>query len=136
MLDLDRIEGVEKSAVIDWLDAYVKAWESYSPEAIGALFTDDATYSYYPFEEPVRGRKAIVESWLKDQNAPGTWEASYAPIAVDGNVAVAQGRSRYFKDSTRTELDKQWDNIFVIEFDESGRCSSFAEWFVAPKGQA
>ena len=122
--------------MIDWLDAYVKAWESYSPEAIGALFTDGATYSYYPFEEPVRGRKAIVESWLKDQNAPGTWDAAYAPIAVDGNVAVAQGRSRYFKDSTRSELDKQWDNIFVIEFDESGRCSSFAEWFVAPKGQA
>jgi ketosteroid isomerase-like protein len=126
---------VEKSAVADWLDAYVKAWESYSPEAIGALFTDDAAYSYHPFDEPVRGRDAIVQSWLQDQDAPGTYKASYAPIAVDGNIAVVQGRSLYFKDSTRSELTKQWDNIFVIEFDGAGRCRSFREWFVAPRGQ-
>jgi len=122
--------------VVAWLDAYVKAWETYSPEAIGALFTDDAIYSFYPFEDPIRGREAIVESWLKDPDPPGTYEGSYAPIAIDGRVAVAQGRSRYFKDSTRSELTKQWDNIFVIEFDDSGRCRSFAEWYVAPRGQA
>jgi hypothetical protein len=127
---------MEKSAVVKWLAAYVKAWKSYSPEAIGALFTEDATYSYYPFEEPVRGREAIVASWLKNQDPPGTYDASYAPIAVDGNIAVAQGRSRYFKDSTQKQLTKQWDNVFVIEFDDRGRCRSFSEWFVAPRGQA
>ena len=127
---------MEKSAVVKWLGAYVKAWKSYSPEAIGALFTEDATYSYYPFEEPVRGREAIVASWLKHQDPPGTYDASYAPIAVDGNIAVAQGRSRYFKDSTQKQLTKQWDNVFVIEFDDGGRCRSFSEWFVAPRGQA
>jgi hypothetical protein len=127
---------MEKSAVVKWLAAYVKAWKSYSPEAIGALFTEDATYSYYPFEEPVRGREAIVASWLNQQDPPGTYDASYAPIAVDGNIAVAQGRSRYFKDSTQKQLTKQWDNVFVIEFDDRGRCRSFSEWFVAPRGQA
>ena len=121
--------------MVDWLDAYVKAWESYSPEAIGALFAEDAAYSYHPYDEPVRGREAIVESWLKDRDSPGTWEASYAPIAVDGNIAVVQGRSRYFKDSTRSELTKEWDNVFVIEFDDAGRCRSFGEWYVAPRGQ-
>jgi ketosteroid isomerase-like protein len=135
-LDLDRIDLVEKSAVVDWLNAYVKAWKSYSPDAIGSLFTDDATYSYHPFDEPVRGREAIVESWLKGQDPPGTYEATYAPIAVDGNIAVVQGRSRYFKDATRSELTRQWDNIFVIEFDDGGLCRSFSEWFVAPKGQS
>jgi len=122
--------------VADWLDAYVKAWKSYSPDAIGALFSDDAAYSYHPFDEPVRGRDAIVQSWLTDRDAPGTYEASYAPVAVDGNIAVARGRSRYFKDSTRAELTKQWDNIFVMEFDDAGRCRSFREWYVAPRGQA
>jgi ketosteroid isomerase-like protein len=127
---------MEKAAVVEWLEAYVKAWESYSPEAIGALFSEDAIYFFHPFEEPVRGRKAIVESWLKDQDPPGTFEATYAPIAVDGNIAVVQGRSRYFKDSTRSELTRQWDNVFVIEFDDAGRCRSFSEWFVAPRGQS
>jgi ketosteroid isomerase-like protein len=127
---------MEKAAVVEWLEAYVTAWKSYSPEAIGALFTDDAIYFFHPFEEPVRGRKAIVESWLKDQDPPGTFEATYAPIAVDGDIAVVQGRSRYFKDSTRSELTRQWDNVFVIEFDDAGRCRSFSEWFVAPRGQS
>jgi hypothetical protein len=121
--------------VVDWLDAYVKAWESYSPAAIGALFTDDATYSYHPFDKPVRGREAIVASWLKDPDPPGTYEGSYEPIAVDGDVAVVQGRSRYFRDSARTEPTKEWDNIFVIRFDEDGLCRSFSEWYVARRGQ-
>jgi hypothetical protein len=127
---------MEKSAVVDWLKAYMRAWESYSPEAIGDLFTDDATYSFHPYDEPVVGRQAIVESWLKDPDPAGTFTANYGPIAIDGNVAVVNGRSTYFKDSSRTELTKEWDNIFVVEFDKDGRCRSFREWYVARRGQA
>lgn len=127
---------MEKSVVVDWLKAYVHAWATYSPDAIGDLFSNDATYSYHPYDEPVVGRQAIVESWLKDQDAPGTFQADYKPIAIDGDVAVVNGRSRYFKDSSRSELTKEWDNIFVIRFDKDGRCSSFREWYVARRGQA
>jgi len=127
---------MERSAVVDWLSAYVKAWESYEPDAIGELFCEDATYSYHPYDEPVVGRQAIVASWMKDLDAPGTFEAQYEPIAIDGNVAVINGRSRYFKDSSRGELTKEWDNVFVIEFDKDGRCRSFREWYVARRGQA
>lgn len=126
---------MDRARVADWLAAYMHAWETYSPDAIGDLFTEDATYSFHPFDEPVMGRKAIVESWLKDPDAPGTFEATYRPIAVDGDVAVVNGRSRYFSDSSRTQLTKEWDNLFVIEFDKDGRCRSFLEWYVAPRGQ-
>jgi ketosteroid isomerase-like protein len=127
---------VERAVVADWLSAYVQAWETGSPEAIGDLFTDDATYSFHPYDEPVVGRQAIVDSWLKDPDEPGTFEAAYQPIAIDGDVAVVNGRSRYFKDSSRRELTKEWDNIFVIQFDVDGRCRSFREWYVARRGQA
>ena len=127
---------METSVVVDWLKAYMHAWETYSPDAIGGLFTNDATYSFHPYDEPVVGRQAIVESWLKDQDEPGTFEADYKPIAIDGDVAVVNGRSRYFKDSSRSEPTKEWDNIFVIKFDKDGRCSSFREWYVARRGQA
>jgi hypothetical protein len=46
-----------------WLDAYVDTWRSYDPAAIGALFAEDATYAYHPYDEGdevVRGREAIV----------------------------------------------------------------------------
>ncbi len=87
----------ERERVAAWLDAYVRAWESYDPTAIGNLFAEDVEYFYGPFDEPVRGREAIVASWLGDRrDEPGTYRASYAPIAVEGDVAVANGRSRYF----------------------------------------
>ena len=126
---------MDKALVVDWLRAYVRGWETYDPEAIGSLFSEDAIYSYHPYDEPVVGRQAIVESWLKDPDSPGTYEASYAPIAIDGNVAVVNGRSRYFSDSSRSRQTKEWDNVFVIEFDNYGRCRSFREWYVARRGQ-
>jgi hypothetical protein len=114
----------------------MRAWETYAPETIGDLFTDDATYYFHPYDKPVVGRQAIVGAWLKHPDAPGTYEANYKPIAIDGDVAVVNGRSRYFKDSSRTTLTREWDNIFVIEFDKEGRCRSFREWYVARRGKA
>ena len=126
---------MDRAAVVDWLKGYVHAWETYSPDAIGDLFTEDASYSFHPYDTPVVGRQAIIEAWLKDPDAPGTFEANYEPIAIDGDVAVVNGRSRYFTDSSRSELTKEWDNLYVIEFDSDGRCRSFREWYVAPRGQ-
>ena len=126
---------MERAAVVDWLKAYMHAWETYSPEAIGDLFTENATYSFHPYDTPVTGRQAIVDAWLKDPDAPGTFSANYAPVAVDGDVAVVNGRSRYFTDSSRSEPAREWDNIFVIDFEQDGRCRSFREWWVAPRGQ-
>jgi hypothetical protein len=34
-----------------WLDAYVRAWETYDPAAIGDLFTEDAEYRWHPWDD-------------------------------------------------------------------------------------
>ena len=62
-----------------WLDGYVDAWRTYDPASIAALFADDATYAYQPYREPLRGRDAIVASWLESPDAAGSWEARYEP---------------------------------------------------------
>ena len=82
-------------AVQRWLDAYVDARRTYDPVAIGALFAENATYAYHPYDEGkevVRSREAIVADWLEEQDEPGTWEASYHPLVIEGQRAVAQGR--------------------------------------------
>jgi hypothetical protein len=124
-----------KERVTAWLAAYVRAWETYDPNAIGDLFTEDATYSYHPFEEPIRGRIAIVASWLEGKDTPGTYEGSYEPIAMDGELAVANGRSRYFTDASKAQLAREYDNIFLVQFDGDGRCRAFREWYMSPRGQ-
>ncbi len=109
-----------------WLDAYVDAWRTYDPDAIGALFSDDAEYRYNPWDEPLRGREAIVANWLANRDEPGTWEAEYRPWAVDGDRGVATGTSRYDDaDGRRT-----YHNVFLIRLDDRGRCREFTEIYL------
>ena len=118
----------------EWLEKYVEAWRTYEPEKIRNLFSENALYFYSPFDEQnhLRGREAIVEDWLKEPDPVGSWEAHYAPVAVEGNVGVAQGRSRYFgRDGS---IEREFDNIFVIHFDDAGRCTRFTEWYMRPRG--
>ena len=124
-----------KETVAAWLASYVRAWETYDPDTIGDLFGEDATYAYHPFEEPVRGRLAIVASWLENKDAPGTYEGRYEPVAIEGDLAVANGRSRYFKDASKAEPVREYDNLFLIRFDDQGRCRSIREWYMGRRGQ-
>jgi ketosteroid isomerase-like protein len=132
---------VDTATVAAWLDAYVAAWKSYDPEAIGALFADDVKYRFHPYDDPVEGREAVVESWLGEgehEGAPGrdeegTYNASYRPIAVDGDVAVASGSSTYTR-GPGGPIDEIYDNCFVMRFDADGRCREFTEWFVKRPG--
>jgi len=118
-----------------WLERYVAAWESYDPAAIGDLFAAAAEYRYHPADEPIVGREAIVASWVTPGGAasgrdePGTYAARYEPYAVEGARAVALGWSRYWIDATRTTEQATFDNCFLLEFDDDGRCWSFTEFY-------
>src|SRR5262245_34238311 len=112
-----------KEQVQAWVDAYVEAWRSYDADAIGALFGEDATYAYHPYDEPLRGRAAIVESWREEPDEEGSWEAAYAPLLVDGDRAAVTGETRYSDSET-------FSNLFLLRFDDNGRCSEFVEYFM------
>ena len=112
-----------------WLDAYVDAWRTYDPQAIGALFAEDATYRYHPYdEEAVVGRAAIVADWLEDPDAPGSWNAHYEPYAIDGERVVTVGQSRYL-DADGAVRDV-FDNIWTLTFDADGRCTAYTDWYM------
>jgi hypothetical protein len=112
-----------------WLDANVDAWRRNERQPILDLFSEGATYSYGPYRTPIRGREAIADNWLEDPDAPDSWSATYTPVAVDGSTAVVHGRSQYFQDD-RSKLRTEYDNIFVIRYDDDGRANEFTEWFV------
>ena len=111
-----------------WLQSYLDAWRSNDRRKIEALFTADATYRYAPYDTPVVGAEAIASGWLDDPDEPDGWEASYAPVAVDGHTAVATGVSRY--QATDQRPARTYHNCFVLRFDDQGRCRDFTEWFM------
>jgi uncharacterized protein (TIGR02246 family) len=129
---------MDRDTVQAWLDRYVEAWKTYDPQAIGDLFAEDATYRYHPWDEGddvARGRTAIVAAWTEpdgsasERDAPGTYDARYEAWAVDGARAVAVGWSRYWTDASRATERAVYDNVFLLEFDDDGRCRSFTEVF-------
>lgn len=122
--------NIDRATVESWLDAYIAAWKSYDRDAILALFSEDVTYRYRPHGDEIIGRDAIASSWLDDDpDDPGTYDADYRVIAVDGEIAVATGTSTYVTEPGGP-VEKVYDNCFVIRFDENGRCAEFTEWFM------
>jgi hypothetical protein len=121
-------EDLDEDRVSEWLANYREAWRSYDPSAIGALFSEHASYRYHPYDEPLRGREAIVASWLEERDAEGTYNGVYEPLVVTDDVVVATGTSTY--KSTDGSMDRVYDNCFIIRFDDQGRCTEFTEWFM------
>jgi len=127
---------MDHQAAQRWLDRYLAAWLSYDRDAIGALFSHDVSYRYHPWDEPILGRDAVVASWLGEgddddastRDAPGTYDAAYAPVAVDGDVVVATGTSSYRKDPDGP-VTQAFANCFVMRFDGRGRCREFTEYY-------
>lgn len=119
-----------------WLDRYIAAWAADDAVSIGDLFSADARYRYHPSDDGFVGRDAIVRAWLEPsgdastRDEPGTWEAQYEPYVVGGDRAVAVGWSRYYTDAGKSTVTDMWDNAYLLEFDEDGRCRSFTEYFV------
>ena len=127
---------MDHAAAQDWLDRYVAAWLTYEPDLIADLFAEDVAYRYHPYDEPVLGRDAVVSSWLGDEtpgastrDPVGTYDADYAPVAVDADVVVATGTTSY-RDAPDGPVTRVFHNCFVMRFDASGRCRELTEWYV------
>jgi ketosteroid isomerase-like protein len=128
---------MDEAGAARWLADYIEAWKSYDPAAIGKLFSEDAVYRYHPWDEPtpsqVRGRDAIVASWLGDRDPPRSWTAEYRPWIVAGDRAVAVGVSRYLA-ADGTTVEREYHNVFLLDFDDQGRCREFAEIYMKRPG--
>lgn len=128
---------MDRESAQQWLDDYVGAWMSYDSDAIANLFSEDVAYRYHPYQQPIVGRDGVVQSWLGDsaaedgstRDAPGTYEAVYTPVAIDGDVVVATGTSRY-RDEPGGPVTRIYDNCFVMRFDRDGRCLDFTEYYL------
>ncbi|MBF4765857.1 nuclear transport factor 2 family protein [Nocardioides islandensis] len=134
---------MDRDTAQTWLDDYVAAWKSYDRDAIAALFARDVAYRYHPYDEPLVGRDAVVDSWLGEndadgastRDAPDTYDAHYMPYAVDGDTLVATGTSVY-QDHPDGPVTHTFDNCFLIRFDDEGRCVEFTEVYMERPGPA
>lgn len=111
-----------------WLAAYRRAWTSDDPADITALFTEDATYSPWPFSKSWEGRDRIVEKWIGRGDAKRQWEFEHDVLAVEGDTGVVRGLTHYPAQGDETE--ETYSNIWLIRLDPDGRAREFAEWWI------
>ncbi len=115
---------MDHARAAQWLTDYVAAWRASDHDQIVALFAPDATYRYSPWRDPIVGAAAIAEAWLKEPDDPDSWSAHYEPLAVDGDLVVSTGQTDY------PEEGHTYSNMFVLRFDDQGRCREFTDWYM------
>jgi uncharacterized protein (TIGR02246 family) len=119
---------MNRSDFEQWLERYQAAWATDSPEQIGALFTEDATYAPRPFGEPWKGRDAIVSKWVELGDSAIAWQFEGEVVAVEGETGVIRGVTTYAAHDR--EPEEVYSNIWVVRLSPDGRARSFAEWWV------
>lgn len=113
-----------------WLEAYERAWRTLGTAPLGELFAVDAVYSLGPYEPPVRGLGQIAEMWERERSsAEEEFAMSAGLVACEGDVAVARVEVTYGE-----PRPQEYRDLWVIELDDSGLCTSFEEWPFWPPG--
>jgi ketosteroid isomerase-like protein len=116
--------AVTREAFAEWIGLYERLWRTEGTEGLGRLFAEDATYFHSPYEPPVSGLTAIAADWERGRDgADEEFTMSAGIVAVDGDTGVARVLVRYGEPQNQEYLD-----LWVVRFDDAGRCVSFEEW--------
>ncbi len=110
-----------------WLKSYGEAWETGDADRAVELFTDDATYRETPFEEPMKGRKAIHAYWSEVPATQKDISFTFDIVTGSGNLCVARWRATFIRRATGAGVIL--DGVFVLRFDGEMKCSSLEEWW-------
>lgn len=112
----------------EWLERYRSAWKTDDPQQIGDLFTEDATYSPWPFSKAWEGRDAIVAKWIDRGDSKNPWRFESDVVAFEGDTGVVRGLTTY--PAHDDEPEAVYSNIWVVKLASDGRASSFSEWWI------
>lgn len=116
------------SRTSEWLDGYLRAWRSKSPDDVRALFTDDAEYWFRPDDpEPAKGIDAIVEMWGEDE--PSDPEIDLRVLIENDDLGIITGHVNY-------PDHQSYANMWEVHFAPDGRAERFVEWFMTPRKAA
>lgn len=113
---------LDRSSVEAWIAAYERAWRAPGVEALTELFCEDASYRMSPYEDAAHGLDSIAALWERERVGPDEeFELGSKLVAVEGDTAVARIEVAYASGA-------QYRDLWIIRFDDDGRCREFEEW--------
>jgi hypothetical protein len=122
------MDRVDRARVERWVADYERMWRSPGTGALGELFAADARYRPSPWAEPLDGLAAIAAFWEAERDGPDeVFTMASELVALDGPTAVVRVAVDYGDPGS-----SRWRDLWVLRFDDTGRCTSFEEWPFAP----
>jgi ketosteroid isomerase-like protein len=113
---------IDRASVEAWIREYERAWRTGGTDCLAELFCEDAVYRMSPYENAVRGVRAIGALWERERVGPDEeFEMNSELVAVEGDTAVARIEVAYASGS-------EYRDLWIIRFAEGGRCREFEEW--------
>ena len=120
--------AIQREDVSRWVSAYESAWRTAGTEALSDLFAPDVVYLPSPWAQPLSGLEALSQLWEGERDGPDEeFELRSEVVALDGRVAVVRVSVDY-EDVT----SGRWRDLWVLRFNDDGRCTEFEEWPFAP----
>jgi len=107
--------------VTRWLTSVGDAWESGDADALTSLFAVGATLQATPFDELVRGRRAIHDHF--EAEFAGWPGASFSAQVLGAGDTYAVAHWRVASGS------RARDGVLVAALDVRGRCTSLRLWW-------
>ena len=119
---------MERAAVERWVEGYERAWRTAGTDGLAGLFAPDAAYRVSPWAPVVEGLAGIGTLWEQGRDsADEAFTMTSEVVAVDGTTAVVRVAVDYGDPGAR-----RWRDLWVLRFDDDGRCEAFEEWPFAP----
>jgi ketosteroid isomerase-like protein len=117
--------------IADWIDAYARAWRDCDPDAVVAIFTEDAIYRSSPFREPHLGSDGIHAYWESVTASQTNLDLRFGTPVVQGNSAAVE----WWAIVEEGEDSTTFPGILMLRFGPDGRCQELRECWHARAGR-
>src|SRR4051812_31686423 len=113
---------MDRAQLGEGIQRYERAWRTAGTDVLAELFTEDATYSTAPYENPHAGLTAIAEMWEDERQGPDEeFEMSSEIVAVEDDTGVARVTVNYNKpDEEAGRLHRQrteYRDLWIVRLD-------------------
>lgn len=123
----DQAAEITIAGLSRWLDAYGEAWRLRDADKAADLFSEDSSYHVTPFETPHFGPNGVHKYWADVTANQGNIQFEYQPLSIIGNRGIAHWSAQF--DIAPEGPQIELDGIFVLDFDENGKCRQLREWW-------
>ena len=112
----------------NWLSQLGKAWVTKDPNLVGSICSETVRYCENPFEEPRKGRQAVIDEW---QNVPTSQKDitfDFDIIGITNGIGIAHWQASFTR--VPSEIRDTLDGVFTVKLDSAGLCTEFRMWWV------